>query len=71
MTFFISIRYFLEFFLFKIIIFLLFPFSKKMSSKIISNLFIFLGNFQNIIKLLKIIVKWFFLILMKKKLQKL
>ena len=44
MTFFISIRYFLEFFLFKIIIFLLFPFSKKMSAKIISNSFMFLGQ---------------------------
>ena len=44
MTFFISIRYFFEFFLFKIIIFLLFPFSKKMSAKIISNSFMFLGQ---------------------------
>jgi Kdo2-lipid IVA lauroyltransferase/acyltransferase len=44
MTFLISIRYLLEFFLFKIIIFLLFPFSKKMSSKIISNSFMFLGK---------------------------
>ena len=44
MTFFISIRYFLEFCLFKIIIFLLFPFSKKMSAKIISNSFMFLGQ---------------------------
>ena len=44
MTFFISIRYLLEFFLFKIIIFLLFPFSKKMSSKIISKSFMFLGK---------------------------
>ena len=42
MTLFISIRYLLEFFLFKIIIFLLFPFSKKLSSKIISNSFMFL-----------------------------
>ena len=44
MTFFISIRYFLEFCLFKIIIFLLFPFSKKVSAKIISNSFMFLGQ---------------------------
>ena len=44
MTFFISFRYFLEFFLFKIIIFLLFPFSKKVSAKIISNSFMFLGK---------------------------
>ena len=44
MTFLISIRYFLEFFLFKIIIFLLFPFSKKVSAKIISNSFMFLGQ---------------------------
>ena len=46
MTFFISIRYFLEFFLFKVIIFLLFPFSKKISSKIVSNSFMFLGKFS-------------------------
>ena len=46
MTLFISIRYLLEFFLFKIIIFLLFPFSKKMSSKIISKSFMFLGRFS-------------------------
>ncbi|MDC0060276.1 hypothetical protein OAJ19_01035 [Pelagibacteraceae bacterium] len=46
MTIFISIRYLLEFFLFKIIIFLLFPFSKKMSSKIVSNSFMFLGKFS-------------------------
>ncbi len=44
MTFFISVRYFLEFFLFKIIIFFLFPFSKKVSSKIITNSFMFLGK---------------------------
>ena len=44
MTFLISIRYFLEFFLFKMIIFLLFPFSKKVSAKIISNSFMFLGQ---------------------------
>ena len=44
MTFLISIRYLLEFFLFKIIIFLLFPFSKKVSAKIISNSFMFLGQ---------------------------
>ena len=44
MTLFISIRYFLEFFLFKMIIFLLFPFSKKVSAKIISNSFMFLGQ---------------------------
>ena len=44
MTFFISIRYLLEFFFFKIIIFLLFPFSKKMSSRIISNSFMILGK---------------------------
>ena len=44
MTFFISIRYLLEFFLFKLIIFLLFPFSMKMSSKIISKSFMFLGK---------------------------
>jgi len=46
MTLFISIRYFLEFFLFKVIIFLLFPFSKKISSKIVSNSFMFLGKFS-------------------------
>ena len=46
MTLFISIRYLLEFFLFKIIIFLLFPFSKKISSKIVSNSFMFLGKFS-------------------------
>ena len=44
MTFFISIRYLLEFFLFKLIIFLLFPFSMKVSSKIISKSFMFLGK---------------------------
>jgi KDO2-lipid IV(A) lauroyltransferase len=44
MFFLISVRYFLEFFLFKIIIFLLLPFSKKISSKIISNSFMFLGK---------------------------
>ncbi len=44
MTFLISIRYLLEFILFKTIIFLLLPLSKKWSSKIISNLFMFLGN---------------------------
>src|SRR6056300_216375 len=44
MTLFISIRYFLEFCLFKIIIFVLFPFSKKVSAKIISNSFMFLGQ---------------------------
>ena len=44
MNFFISFRYFLEFFIFKIIIFLLFPFSKKVSAKIISNSFMFLGQ---------------------------
>ena len=44
MTFLISIRYFLEFFLFKIIIFLLLPFSKELSSTIVSNLFIFFGR---------------------------
>ena len=44
MTFLISIRYFLEFFLFKLIIFLLLPFSKELSSTIVSNLFIFLGR---------------------------
>ena len=46
MTFLISIRYFLEFFLFKLIIFLLLPFSKKLSSTIISNSFMFLGRFS-------------------------
>ena len=44
MTFLISIRYFLEFSAFKIIIFLFKPFSKNLSSKIISNLFIYLGR---------------------------
>ena len=44
MTFFFSIRYFLEFFLFKTIIFFLFPFSKNVSSKIISNSFMILGK---------------------------
>jgi lauroyl/myristoyl acyltransferase len=53
MTFFISIRYLLEFFLFKIIIFLLFPFSKKMSSKIISNAFVFLGKYSKYNKIAK------------------
>ena len=53
MTFFISIRYYCEFFLFKIIIFLLFPFSKKVSSKIISNLFMFLGKLSKYNKIAK------------------
>ena len=53
MTFFISIRYYCEFFLFKIIIFLLFPFSKKVSSKIISNLFMFLGKISKYNKIAK------------------
>ena len=53
MNFFISIRYYCEFFLFKIIIFLLFPFSKKVSSKIISNLFMFLGKLSKYNKIAK------------------
>ena len=53
MTFLISIRYLLEFFLFKIIIFLLFPFSKKMSSKIISNSFMYLGKLSKYNKIAK------------------
>ena len=53
MTFFITIRYYCEFFLFKIIIFLLFPFSKKVSSKIISNLFMFLGKLSKYNKIAK------------------
>ena len=53
MTFFISIRYYCEFFLFKIIFFLLFPFSKKVSSKIISNLFMFLGKLSKYNKIAK------------------
>ncbi|MBS57124.1 MAG: hypothetical protein CMP16_04550 [Rickettsiales bacterium] len=40
------IRYFLEFLIFKIIFFLLLPFSKKLSLKLISNLFMFLGKFS-------------------------
>jgi len=44
MSFFVSVRYFFEFILFKIILFLLLPFSKKISLKIISNSFIFLGK---------------------------
>ncbi len=44
MTLYLSIRYFLEYFLFKIILFLLLPFSKKISSKIISNSFMFFGK---------------------------
>ncbi len=44
MNFLISIRYFLEFLAFKIILFLLKLFSKNLSSKIISNLFIFFGR---------------------------
>ena len=53
MNFFISIRYYCEFFLFKIIIFLLFLFSKKVSSKIISNLFMFLGKLSKYNKIAK------------------
>ena len=44
MNFFNYIRYFFEFFLFKIILFLLKIFSTKISSKIISNLFLYLGK---------------------------
>ena len=44
MSFVISVRYFFEFFLFKIIFFLLLPLSKKLSAKIISNSFMFLGK---------------------------
>jgi len=44
MSFLIFIRYLLEFFLFKIILFLLQSFSKKISSKIISNSFLYLGK---------------------------
>ena len=53
MTFFISIRYFLEFLLFKIIIFILFPFSQKVSSKIISYSFMFLGKLSKYNKIAK------------------
>ncbi len=44
MNFFISIKYFLQFLVFKIILFLLIPFSKNFSSKIISNSFLYLGK---------------------------
>ncbi len=44
MKFFIHIRYFFEFFLFNIILFLFKFLPKKISSKIISNLFLFLGK---------------------------
>ena len=53
MTFFISIRYFLEFFLFKLIIFFLFPLSNKLSSKIIGNSFVLLGKFSKYNKIAK------------------
>ena len=46
MNFLISIRYFFEFCLFKIILILLFPFSKKFSSKIISNSLLYLSKFS-------------------------
>ena len=44
MNFLIKIRYFIEFFLFKIILFLLQLLSKKTSSKIMSKFFLFLGR---------------------------
>ena len=44
MNLFISIKYLLQFLVFKIILFLLLPFSKKFSSKIISNSFLYLGK---------------------------
>jgi len=44
MTLLLVIKYFLEFLLFKVIFFLLIPFSKKLSSKIISNSFMILGK---------------------------
>jgi len=53
MTFLISIRYFFEFLLFKIILFLLQPFSKKLSSKIISNSFMYLGKLSKYNKIAK------------------
>jgi len=46
MKFLISIRYLIEFFLFKIIFFLLQIFSKRISSIIISNSLLFLGKFS-------------------------
>ena len=46
MKFLISIRYIIEFFLFKIIFFLLQIFSKRISSIIISNSLLFLGKFS-------------------------
>ena len=46
MKFLISIRYLIEFFLFKIIFFLLQIFSKRISSMIISNSLLFLGKFS-------------------------
>jgi len=53
MTFLISIRHFLEFLLFKIILFLLQPFSKKLASKIISNSFMYLGKLSKYNKIAK------------------
>ena len=44
MSFFISTRYFLEFYIFKTILFLLQLFSKNLSSKIIGNSFLYLGK---------------------------
>ena len=46
MRFIIFIRYFIEFFLFKIILLILNLFPKRVSYKIISNLFLFLGQFS-------------------------
>ena len=53
MIFLISIRYFLEFLLFKIILFLLQSFSKKLASKIISNSFMYLGKLSKYNKIAK------------------
>ena len=44
MTLLLFMKHFLEFLLFKVIFFLLLPFSKKFSSKTISNAFMFLGK---------------------------
>ena len=70
MNFFISIRYFLEFFIFKIMMFLIFPFSKKISSKIFSNSFMFLGKLSKYNQIAKINCKMVFPNLNEKEITK-
>ena len=70
MNFFTSIRYFLEFILFKIIMFLILPFSKKISSKIISNSFKFLGKLSKYNQIAKINCKKVFPNLNEKEITK-